>query len=205
MHITTGLERPSGEVGPFPAICQVLWQGPNGREARVAFGAARARGASAAGALVLANVASWRDCWLFRRRIASTIGCSVRTVQRWLTWAHEAGLIGRARGKPDEVPAGASGPVPCGWSHRWWVGRGLRGERLEAAISTSRVVTLVRRIWRGDWRRYQRHVPELVEEPRSKRALVRLVRASEPRVHWTAAEIDAELARLDLERQRGPD
>jgi hypothetical protein len=165
-------------VAPSPS----LWLGPSPTEARAAYQRARVAGMSALRALVLGNVASFRECWAFRSKLAAKAGCSVRTVQRALTQATELGLMGRARAKPNERPPGLDQPLPCGWSHRWIVGWGKAGEAVQRAIDTARArVTL---------RRATRTVESCTPKPKAC-ASVRSERA--PR-RWTAAELDAELA-----------
>jgi len=90
-------------------------------------------------ALVIGSVASFKECWAFRRKLAAKVGCSVRTVQRALTQARSEGLIGLARAKKDEVPPGwQHGPVTCGWSHRWVMGWGKAGEAARDAVHAAK-------------------------------------------------------------------
>lgn len=95
------------------------WLGPLNVQADDAFRRARTDGMSYLRALVVGHVASFRDCWTFRATIAEAIGISTRTVQRGITQARELGIMRTARSKPRERPKGASGPIVCGFSHRW--------------------------------------------------------------------------------------
>src|SRR3972149_2480929 len=100
------------------------WPGPAFVEARAAYERARSTGLSAARALVLGCIASFKDGWICRKNLADHTGLSVRTVQRAITQGKETGLIGVGRAKPNEIPPGMDRPVPCGWSHRWPIGWG---------------------------------------------------------------------------------
>lgn len=123
--------------------------GPDHLEGRLAEQRARASGMSALRARIVGHVASFRDCWTFRRTMAEREKCSVRTVQRALTEAREEGLIGVARAKPNEVPPGLKTPMACGWSHRWIIGRGLAVAAALAAVAAAKAAALVRRATRS--------------------------------------------------------
>lgn len=87
--------------------------------AREAHAFAVAEGMRGFGPVIYAELTSYgRDPWIFQSSIAERLGCSVRTVQRWLHAFREAGLLQCFRGKKREVPPGASGPIRCGFSHR---------------------------------------------------------------------------------------
>lgn len=149
---------------------------------------ARNAGMSIARATVAAFVASFKDCWAFRRRIASTLGLSVRTVQRALTQAADLGLLRTARAKKGEVPTGARGPIDCGFSHRWTIGWGIAGKRAGEKIRNAIEAARMRRVLR-------------VVTPATKARVV----APKPPTQYqrripTLEELDAELARLDAER-----
>ena len=167
-----------------------FWVGPVAHEARAAFERARNAGLSSARALVIGNVASRKDCWAFRKTIAKKIGCSVRTVQRGLTQAKELGLIKTFRAKKGEVPPGRKEPLKCGWSHRVVVGWGQAGEAVKQAVDAARARWIVKAATprvsppsRGG----------VDSKPRGVAA-----RPEYQRRTWTSAELDAELARLEL-------
>lgn len=128
-----------------------LWLGPVPTEARAAYDRARSAGLTPTRALVVGTIASFKDCWAFRSRIAKRIGCSVRTVQRAITQARSEGLIGVARAKKGECPPNWKKPVECGWSHRWTIGWGKAHTAVKAAVEAARARWLVR---------YAAHVPE---------------------------------------------
>lgn len=142
--------------------------GPDHLEARFAEQRARQQGLSAYRAKVVGQIASFRDGWAFRRRIAELVGCSIRTVQRAITQAREEGLLGVARAKPNEVPPGAKAPMSCGWSHRWVIGRGLAAAAALAAVAAAKAAALARKTVRAATR--VRHsgsmTPEQLEERR---------------------------------------
>lgn len=129
-----------------------LWLGPHHGEARAAYTRARRAGLTSLRALVVGSVASFKDCWAFRSKLASQVGCSVRTVQRALTQAREEGLIGVARSKCDIVNGKKvfekapilNKPVPCGWSHRWTIGWGKAGAAVKQAVEAARARFIVR-------------------------------------------------------------
>lgn len=140
-------------------------------------------------ALVVSFVASFKDCWAFRSKIASVIGCSVRTVQRALTQGQDLGLLRCARAKLGETPPGARGPVDCGFSHRWTTGWGEAGKRAGQKIAAAIERARMRRVLR-------------VVTPKTKRSPM------DPKPQtWrqrrvpTLDELNAELARIDAERQ----
>jgi hypothetical protein len=136
-------------------------------------------------ATVCAFVASFRDCWAFRRRIAAVLGLSVRTVQRALTQAADLGLLRTARAKKGEVPTGARGPIDCGFSHRWTIGWGIAGKRAGEKIRNAIEAARMRRLLR-------------VVTPTTKARVV--APPERQRRIPTLEELDAELARLDAER-----
>lgn len=118
--------------------------GPDYRSAQLAYERARAAGMSELRARVVAHVASFKDGWVFRRRLAAAVRCSVRTVQRALSQAVELGLLGRARARRGETPPGAKGPLSCGWSHRWMVARDLVGAAANRLIMAARLKALTK-------------------------------------------------------------
>lgn len=151
---------------------EALWPGSHGAEAAKAFHRAIDAGMNTLRSLVVGCVASFRDCWMFQRMIARKLGCSVRTVQRALHQARELGLIECHRAKPTENAPGLGRPVPCGWSHRWAVGWGQAVDAARSAIAITRTKLLGRRA--------------IQRTPKS---------AALQHRKWTAAEIEAELAR----------
>lgn len=111
--------------GGVGLVLKPTYLGPDLAEARAAEQRAREAGLTVLRARIVAHIASFRDGWVFRRRLAKMENCSVRTVQRAITQAREEGLIGVARAKQGEKPQGAAGSFACGFSHRWVIGRGL--------------------------------------------------------------------------------
>lgn len=95
------------------------WIGPLHAQADDAFRRARMHGLSYARSCVVGQIASFKDGWAFRSSLAGAVGVCVRTVQRAITQAREAGMMRTARSKPREKPPGLQGPLPCGFSHRW--------------------------------------------------------------------------------------
>jgi hypothetical protein len=116
----------------------------------------------------------------------------VRTVQRAITQAKSEGLIGVARAKKTDVPPGWKEPVPCGWSHRWVVGWGRAGKAVHDAICAAKAKWIVKHAASS--------VPPKLAAPERAPVYVpgRGVRTPYQRRDWTAAELDAELARLAL-------
>lgn len=154
-----------------------MWLGPDPLEASAAYGRARRAGMSATRALVVGQIASFRDCWAFRARLARIVGASVRTVQRAISEAKSLGLIGVARAKQGETAPGLERAVPCGWSHRWTIGRGLALGAVQKAIEAARTKFLRRTSLAG--------------------GVVRTSKPPAPSRRWTAEEISRELERRD--------
>jgi hypothetical protein len=118
------------------------------------------------GPAVYAELMSWgKNPWLFQSSMAKRLGCSVRTVQRWLARYRDAGLLQCFRSKKNETPPGAKGPVSCGFSNR--------------------VLTA----WRAAGARFD----ELVSELRERRARRKALKARGQSM--TAEQIDRELVR----------
>ena len=167
-----------------------LWLGPVHSEARAAYQRARNTGLSPTRALVIGTVASFKECWTFRRNIAKQVGCSVRTVQRALTQARSEGLIGMARAKKTEVPPNwEHGPVTCGWSHRWVIGWGKAGQVVADAVHAAKARWLVKQ---AAPLRTTAPASYVASSPKSVAP-----RTEYQRRTWTAAELDAELERVD--------
>lgn len=177
-----------------------LWLGPVHTEARSAFQRARDAGLSPLRALVIGTIASFRDCWAFRSKIAEHIGCSTRTVQRAITQAKSEGLIGVARAKQDEKPPNWHSVVPCGWSHRWTIGWGKAGPAAEQAVQAARARWIVRMSVEA-----MKPAPAPAEaSSAAPRPAARPVRPEIQRRRWTAAELEAELERLERQKQPPP-
>jgi hypothetical protein len=173
------------------AVVSSLWLGPVQSEGRAAYHRAREAGLSPMRALVLGTVGSFRDCWAFRSKIAAHVGCSVRTVARALAQARQEGLVGVARCKQGEKPPNWGQVVPCGWSHRWIVGWGKVGDAVKQAVNAARARWIVHAMVKAS---------PAPTHPKS-------TPSNAPRRHWTAAELDAELDRRELqnaERKRPP-
>lgn len=160
-------------------------------------------------ALVIGEIATYRDCWRFRKTIARVIGCCIRTVQRAITQAKELGLLGVHRAKKGEIPPrspddpNAGKPIECGWSHRFTVGRGLAGRALAVAIEAARAKWITRQVVRAT---------SSVPLPKRNAPAAASSVAPSPKRRLTAEQIDAELARRDAERpppspssREGPD
>jgi hypothetical protein len=143
---------------------------------------------SIARATVAAFVASFKDCWAFRRQISRVLGVSVRTVQRALTQGQDLGLLRTARAKQGEVPTGARGPIDCGFSHRWTIGWGVAGkragEKIQTLIEHARMRRVVRALTPATKARTMKPKPSPVQQRQ-----------------FTLEELDAELLRIDRERQ----
>lgn len=166
------------------------WLGPVHSEARAGFRRAREAGLSPMRALVIGHVASFKECWTFRKNIAVKVGCSIRTVQRALTQAKAEGLIGTARAKKDDIPPKwEHGPIPCGWSHRWVVGWGKAGKMVADAVHAAKARWLVKHA-------APQRVPRPATEIGAPRTYKPTARPEYQRRSWTAAELDAELDRL---------
>jgi hypothetical protein len=169
-----------------------LWLGPSPATARDAYHRARAGGMTALRALVVGNIASHRDCWAFRKRLASQVGCSVRTVQRAITQAASMGLIGVARAKRGERPPGLDSEVPCGWSHRWIVGFGQAGAAVKRAVDAARARWIARRSVTPT------SPGACVSKACRPKMAAPTFRRDKP--SWTAEELDRELERLAREK-----
>ena len=173
MQVSAALVLPGARSGPAPLRAPYL--GPDHLEARHAEQRAREAGLSVVRSKVVGNVASQKDTWAFRRRLAEQVGCSIRTVARALRQAVDEGLIRVHRGKRDEVPPSAKAPIPCGWSHRWFVARGLAVAAAVAAIAAAKLAAVARRTVLP-----QKHLRPPAPRPEQRR--------------WTAEELDAALA-----------
>ena len=183
-----------------------LWLGPVHSEARSAFQRARQAGLSPMRALVIGSVASFKECWAFRRKLAAQVGCSIRTVQRALTQAREEGLIGVARAKKTDVPPNwKHGPIACGWSHRWVIGWGKAGQAVADAVHAAKARWLVKHALATP-RVSQTSAPPADNQvdPAISRRAATGPRAEYARRKWTAQELDAELELLERAKKPPP-
>lgn len=171
------------EGGQLLTALAATWPGPFATEARAAYERCREQGMSAARALIVGCIASFKQGWVFRRTLAKHTGVSVRTVQRGITQARGLGLLGTARAKPNEIPPGCKEPVRCGWSHRWIVGWGLAVERAKEAVEKARLRRLAKIACQPS-----SGVPEVKKPPNPRQR------------HWSREELDAELARFAPEK-----
>ena len=121
-----------------------MWLGPNQPEAVAAFRRARRAGMSLARALVVGQIASFRDCWAFRSKLARLLGVSVRTIQRAISEAKSLGLLKVFRAKPNEKAPELGKVIACGWSHRLTVGWGKAGAAVTEAIEAARLRFIAR-------------------------------------------------------------
>ncbi len=165
--------------GGVGLVLKPTYCGPDALEARAAEQRAREAGLTVLRSRVVGHIASFRDGWIFRRRLAELLKCSIRTVQRAITQAREEGLIGVARAKLGEKPQGAAGTFACGWSHRWVIGRGLAVAGALAAVAAAKLAAVARRAAKPSAPQ-QRRAPAGQRRPPARR--------------WTADEIDQALA-----------
>lgn len=165
--------------GGVGLVLKPTYLGPDAHEARAAEQRARQAGMSLLRARVVGQIASFKDGWLFRRRLAEIVGCSIRSVQRAITQAREEGILGVARAKQGEKPVGAAGTFACGFSHRWVIGRGLAAAAALAAVTAAKLAAVARRA-------VQQPAPQPRRAPEGQRR--------PPARRWTADEIDAALA-----------
>jgi hypothetical protein len=126
-----------------------MWIGPSPHEAVAGYNRAREQGMSPLRALAFGQIASFRDGWVFRSKIAKRIGASVRTVGRAIRQAKDLGLLGTARAKKTEIPPGLERPLVCGWSHRWIIGWGKAGEAVKLAVNAARARRLTKLTAKG--------------------------------------------------------
>lgn len=174
-----------------------MWLGPVHSEARSGYERARNAGLSPMRALVVGSIASFKECWAFRRTLARHVGCSVRTVQRAMTQAKAEGLLGTARAKKTEVPPNwAHGPVTCGWSHRWIIGWGKAGEAVKDAVAAAKARWMVK----------VAAPVKMTTGPTvsPKGATYKPPPTPNQRRSWTAAELDEELAKLEALKKPPP-
>lgn len=169
--------------GGVGLVLKPTFLGPDALEARAAEQRAREAGLSLLRARVVGHIASFRDGWVFRRRLAELLKCSIRTVQRAITQAREEGILGVARAKQGEKPQGAAGTFACGFSHRWVIGRGLGAAAALAAVAAAKLAAIARAAAKPSAPQ-PRRAPVTREKPRK----------------WTADELDAALAERPPER-----
>jgi hypothetical protein len=156
-----------------------MWLGPFVLEGQKAYLRALESGVNVLGAKIEGDIASFRDCWAPRRTIARRHRCSVRTVQRKLTAAQNAGRIRKFRSKPGEIPPGAKKPFWCGFAHKITIGWGKAGDEVKREIELARNRQLERRLQAQLYRSAQP----------SRRSLQ--AASSSPRPRWTAFTLPA--------------
>lgn len=111
----------------------MIFGGPFLTEARKGHALAVDEGWRGYGPMIYAELVSHgKDPWLFQSSIAKAVGCCVRTVQRWLRFFRDEGLLQCFRAKKGEVPKGRQHPVSCGWSHRVLTAWHAIGARFDA-------------------------------------------------------------------------
>jgi hypothetical protein len=108
-------------------------------EAERVFELCIAAGMTTGRAFGIAHMASWPDAWGFAKHFAKRAGTCVRTLFRALAEAKSFGFMRTARAGKNEVPKGAGGPLVCGWSHRWVIGRGLTLEQRAPELHKARL------------------------------------------------------------------
>jgi RNase P protein component len=123
-----------------------------------------------------------RDPWIFQSSIARNLGCSVRTVQRWLATFRALGLLECWRAKPREIPPGLKHPLWCGFSHRSMTAWHAAGAAFRAAVERIQAKREARILARAGTRNAR------------NRAFVAIVKEMQA-AGATPAEIDAELSR----------
>lgn len=172
-------------------MSHAIFMGPVAAEGRAMYQRAREAGISPLRSLILGNVASFKDCWAFRRKLADFAKCSVRTVQRALTQAVSEGLIGKARNKPGEKPPNWDNEVPCGWSHRWTIGWGAAAKEVAERVAAAKARWLVKVA-------VQTTPTKAPGKPAPAGVAPKAQPTSRPeyRRKMTAQELDAELERL---------
>jgi hypothetical protein len=137
---------------------------------REGYAFAVAEGFRGFGPMIYAELMSYgRDPWIFQSSIAERLGCSVRTVQRWLHAFRELGLLQCWRGKKREVPPGASGPIRCGFSHRALTAWHAAGSAFRAAVENIKARRAQRLKGRAARARGQNMTPEQIEAEMLKR------------------------------------
>ena len=188
------------EVGHQP-----LWKGPDKAEATATYRQCREAGMSPMRALAVAQMASFRDCYAFAKSIAEWVGCSRRTVQRGAADAKRLGFVASHRAKknertPGDPEFGGGKLIPCGWSHRFVIGRGKAGAARNQAVAEARARWNIRQALRQAEEAAKRAEPK----PKFEQTTPQSPRRGRARPR-TAAEIDAELARIPPGTFAGPD
>jgi hypothetical protein len=145
-----------------------LFGGPFQSEAKKAYALAVADGWRGKGPTVYAELVSHgKNPWLWQSTIAAAVGCTVRTVQRWLKRMREEGLLQCWRAKKNEIPPGAKGPITPGYSNRavtLWHAIGTRFTELRAELAAKAAAKAAKR--RAGYRRY---TAEEIERELAKR------------------------------------
>ena len=171
-----------------------FWDGPDWLEAERVFELCVTAGMTTKRAFMLAHVASWKDAWGFAKHFAERAGGSVRTFFRMLAEAKAKGFARTARAKKNEVPPGGGGPLVCGWSHRWIIGRGLTLEQRAPELHKARLRWMTHLAAR---KRKPRELIELAERKPQPRQAPRGM----SKLDW----LNAELAKLPKPPRDGPD
>lgn len=171
-----------------------MFPGPHVAEARAAFARALENGMSSKRAHGLGVIASFKEGWIPRRSIARWIGGCVRTVGRMIHQAKGIGLLGTARAKKHEIPPGRTEPFTCGWSHRWIIGWGKAGKAVDDAVHAARARWLVK---------VAAPAPAASGGDKGTARAV-AARPEYQKRRYTAAEIDAELERIDRLKKPPP-
>lgn len=127
-----------------------VWKGPDQGAGDAAFVFALRKGERDTGALLLAQFASFPDAWGFAETFASAINRSRRTVQRYVARFKAQGWMFSKRGRDGETPPNAQGPLSCGFTHRWVVGRKLAGTARENAVAAARATQVQRMLARDE-------------------------------------------------------
>jgi len=184
---------------PLPAVLNPgsLWVGNDELEARAAYKRAREAGLTTTRAMVVGVIGSFRfdgrhDGWIYRRKIAEKLGCSIRTVQRAINDAIRCGLMKVYPNKPGEMPIGAKKKPQNRWSHRFIIGFGKAAEAAWQMVCAARARLLLS----PPKRRLTADVPTVADKvslsaplpPPKAKTWVQSRK-------WTDAELDAELAR----------
>lgn len=161
----------------------MIFGGKFGHSGREGYAFAVAEGFRGFGPAIYGELMSYgRDPWIFQSSIAQNLGCSVRTVQRWLAAFRALGLLECWRAKPKEVPPGLKHPLWCGFSHRSMTAWHAAGSAFRRAVDAIKAKREARILARQDSRNAR------------NRAFVAIVKEMQAR-DASPAEIEAELLR----------
>jgi len=182
---------------PPPAVLNPgsMWVGNQEYEARAAYGRAREMGLTVTRSMVVGVIGSFQykgvhDGWIYRRKIAEKLNCSIRTVQRAISDAIRCGLMVVFPNKPGEMPIGAKTKPQNRWSHRMVIGFGKATEVARSMVQAARARWLL-----------PKTAPSTAPAPTPAMA-DKLTLSAKPKTwvqarKWTAADIETELARRD--------